>query len=199
MDQRNNYQAPTDSVLGSLDDIRRQFPAAGLGANFLSYENSMIFDQRDRFTDYARVHEANVMPLPPDRNTNRPPNGVKPPPGFNNRGSDMQIPSPSSPFYPQPDSQPASQPASKSECNENACTRPASRPPSHPIVQPSSRPTQVPANNSSNGNYYQCPQCNQLATTTCGCQFKDSTCPNGHQWYKAPNGTKQYGVSPNHQ
>jgi len=46
-------------------------------------------------------------------------------------------------------------------------------------------------------NYYLCPVCNQLAISTCNCQFRDAYCSNGHNWYYY-NGNKQQGLSPNH-
>lgn len=46
-------------------------------------------------------------------------------------------------------------------------------------------------------NYYTCPACNTLATKTCGCQYRDAGCANGHLWFWA-DGKKQPGISPNH-
>lgn len=48
------------------------------------------------------------------------------------------------------------------------------------------------------GSYYTCPQCNQLAISTCNCSFRDASCANGHKWFTPSPGMKQFGVSSNH-
>lgn len=51
--------------------------------------------------------------------------------------------------------------------------------------------------NKGDSNYYHCPNCNKVAVRTCGCQYKDSLCPNNHSWH-LDNGKRQSGISPNH-
>lgn len=56
-------------------------------------------------------------------------------------------------------------------------------------------PRQQPPQQSN--NYFSCARCGSLATQTCGCPYRDSTCSNGHSWYIA-GGTIQPGFPPNH-
>jgi len=46
-------------------------------------------------------------------------------------------------------------------------------------------------------NYYQCPVCLHLADSSCDCEYRDCSCPNGHNWYRV-SGVKTMGISPNH-
>ncbi len=63
--------------------------------------------------------------------------------------------------------------------------------PQHPSRPPVMAPRGDP------GNYYSCPACGILASKTCGCQFRDASCSQGHAWFWA-DGKKQPGISPNH-
>jgi hypothetical protein len=48
-------------------------------------------------------------------------------------------------------------------------------------------------------NIFSCPSCGDLAVSVCDCPFRDSICPNGHQWYIFNNNNeKRLGVSENH-
>lgn len=46
-------------------------------------------------------------------------------------------------------------------------------------------------------NYFQCPTCLELAISSCDCEYRDCSCPNGHKWYRV-SGVKTMGISPNH-
>lgn len=47
-------------------------------------------------------------------------------------------------------------------------------------------------------NYFECPSCKQLATSTCNCRYRDAKCINGHTWFINEQNKKQLGVSPSH-
>lgn len=205
-----------------LEDLKKQFPNPNVGSNFLSYDNTRFYSLNDtKNSDYSSIDEVGSMPPPREQ-------PIEPRGHVYNRNTFMQPPSrtpvnqgPVSPSYPSSPTYPPS-PVNNQQFNNQQL--PQSPPTSirsnnqQPIprnVQPppgfanrninknvnnitNNNLNNIPINNSSS-NYYQCPQCQQLAVSTCGCQFKDSVCPNGHKWYKLSNGNKQFGPSPNHQ
>lgn len=207
-----------------LDDLKKQFPNPTLGASFLSYDNTKFYSLGDsKNTDYSSIdevglthprHEQSVDPRGHVYNRNK---FMQPPyqPHTGNITQEQSTPTyPTTPTYPSQVSNrqfhnlpqsPSSMPLS----TQNNQPRNIQPPPGF-VNRNNSVSKNGPtyshttnynsgSNSGQNTNYYQCPQCQQLAVSTCGCQFKDSVCPNGHKWYKLSNGNKQFGQSPNHQ
>ena len=212
----------------SLQDVESQFPSGQIGSNYLSYDNTKFYSLNDSYSDYANINDTTLVPPKKNNNNEQFDRVVSQAqfqnfsqvnpsiiPSMGKLSNDQYedysvvdhtvknfVPQQPLPPYlqqglqqqkPQIRPPPGFENYKAQFSNQNINPGQFQQPKVQQFQQQSSQSSMTQSS-----NYYECPVCKNLAVSTCSCQFKDASCPNGHKWFRSINGIKQIGTSPNH-